>query len=344
MTHVVDISTLSIEQAWRDAENRAMRERDLRAVPVPAGREGVRASVSFQGYRGLLVPLQKGEPMAVQPALDPQGTGVIAAEVAEMHLSNAVSDGGVGPRFLHVWCRDHGADDAFAAFCELFCDRLGTSQASKALQDCCDEFRRLLADADVGGLGGVVGLVGELLLLEDLMKADPSSIRSWVGPGGGRHDFRNGAMAFEVKSNQRSEVSGRKIRITSIDQLDAPPQGRLYLHAVRLEEVKNGTVTVDALRERVEDLLRVHDLEFFHDRIGPARAKLASRHAFEVLARTTYEVTVDFPRLSADRLISGTLDSGVSGVSYEIDLGAVPHLVVATDAAIAAFLSGGRGG
>ena len=90
------------------------------------------------------------------------------------------------------------------------------------------------------------------MLLDVVRTRPPHRVECWVGPTGGRHDFRRGAIAVEVKTT-RAHTS-RQVTIHGEDQLDAPDGGALHLHFVRLEEVPSGGASVTSL---VDDLLTV---------------------------------------------------------------------------------------
>ena len=131
------------------------------------------------------------------------------------------------------------------------------------------------------------------------MLADEAKrVDSWVGPFGGRHDFRRGAVALEVKTT-RAHTS-RDVTIHGEDQLEAPEGGSLHLHFVRLEEVPSGG---DTVRSVVDDLLSVGAAT---DRLfealtaaGLPVSELAATDdvSFEVRERLTLPIDAQTPRI-----------------------------------------------
>jgi hypothetical protein len=171
----------------------------------------------------------------------------------------------------------------------------------------------------------VVGLMGEMLLLERLAAADPASAwEAWEGPHGGRHDFRRGSHAVEVKTTLRR--NGRFVQIHGAGQLEEPPGGNLHLVFVRLERVAAGNHSVAGVAERLtgfgiprdelHDIIRDHGIE--------AMDTDAARAGFEILEWLVYRVGSDFPRIVPASFAGGRIPDGVMTMSYTIDLTAPP--------------------
>ena len=164
--------------------------------------------------------------------------------------------------------------------------------------------------------------LGELLVLRDVVRADRSHrVDSWVGPFGGRHDFRRGAVALEVKIT-RSHTS-RDVTIHGEDQLDPPPNGSLHLHFVRLEEVPSGGESVATL---VDELLSggvVADRLFealAATGVPPAELSATGDVSFEVRERLTVPIDDQTPRIVPASFIGGAPPTGVLDLSYVISI------------------------
>lgn len=328
------ISAEQMKAAWMMVAAATERPDRIRAVPLPSKRKGLNATLTTEGHRGFLIVLDPSEQVAiVRPLL--QGGGALTAEIARFNQDDT------DLRALHIWCKDRLCDDAFAMFCELLADKLPDMGVGAALAKCHEEFERLLKGAGSIPLGTLIGAIGEMLILLDAAKLDPSAARIWSGPRGERHDFRNGNIALEVKTTLRSEGKTLKVRITDLDQLEIPSGGDLYLHAIKLEQTEGGALSVSGLFEELNNAL---DADGRRD-IVTLLATLGidpkcDRPQFSIMSRTTYQVSGDFPKLTASRLLSGGPDSGVSAISYDLNLEQARGFLVHEDRALSALVHG----
>ena len=99
-----------------------------------------------------------------------------------------------------------------------------------------------------------VGLVGELVVLRDLMSAgvpEDDAIEAWAGPDDGLHDFIIGTGGIEAKTTVAP--MGFIARIGNLDQLDDSLYKPLYVGAVRLGQSDTGK----SLPQIVDELLEV---------------------------------------------------------------------------------------
>ena len=139
----------------------------------------------------------------------------------------------------------------------------------------------------------LVGLYGELVVLEDLLRVHRASVKCWTGPFGGRHDFSGRRFALEVKSTL-TRVS-KTVHISGIEQLMPPASGsELGLMHLVLERAGAAGRTLGDLLEsitaltddpsRLADALRELGLQSWRE------ARDFKTHRFRVLSRTTYRV------------------------------------------------------
>jgi hypothetical protein len=185
------------------------------------------------------------------------------------------------------------------------------------------DFRELLS-ARSGGMAPyrtIVGLLGELLVLERLLSYSSDAVATWRGPHEQRHDFRHGSRAIEVKTSTRSDSS--RIAVSGLDQLAAPAGGSLLLVHVRLEPAARGTVSVGGLVDRI--LAKGGN----KDQLDAGLEKLGcsvpvpeewQESSFELEGLDLYLVEASFPRLVASDLVSQKLSAGVEGIEYRVDL------------------------
>lgn len=326
-----------LSNAWMLAGSRPLIGHQLRVAEIRHLVRPVSATVTSDGDYGILVPLNPGEHIRIGITLRTDATGALRAETAQF------SDGTSAVNALHVWCSDSQCQDAFASFAELFLDRLDVDGLEQVLSECHQEFRRLIGAIVPTALPVAIGLMGELLVLRDVVAKDPFAIRSWAGPRGERHDFRLGNAAIEVKATQRAESKTAKVRITDWDQLEVPEAGYLYLHAIRLERCAGGAFTVMRLVNEILSHLDSNGVHMFEDLLetfSPTATKIPDE--FSVLARSTYEVAAGFPRLVPSSLSLGRAPSGVSSVSYDLDLNQASDWEVPWDKALLDLVRGGR--
>ena len=250
----------SLKAAWTRLPQKSPGAGQLRVVALDAVRAGISACLSTDGLHGLVVSLTPAERALIPQELDAASGSTLAASLT--YFTDSAGEEG---RFLHVWCRDHTVDDAFDSFCVLLCQKLENQTVTKALSASTAEFRKLLAESESPD-SNVIGVIGELIFLRQLLRKDPGAIRAWAGPQGGRHDFRRGRNAVEVKTSLRSDVQGLTVTISAFDQLDVPADGRLILQVYQLEQVDNGDHSIATLSEDIRSNLEGDDDSLFVDR------------------------------------------------------------------------------
>jgi hypothetical protein len=295
-------------------------------VEVAAGE--VLIGVDNTGCRQLLVPLQAGEPFAD----DLSGGSVHLVRIAH---------GGVN--FLCAVCLSRDLDDVFSQFAyELLGSLSGEKNAAKIVLSELDRWRQLFSDAPRTLLSDpkIIGLLAELQMLESIVAKDPSRrIASWTGPNGSEHDFRSGAVAIEVKATGVRE--GRRVSISSVDQLQAPEGGSLHLAHSQYSPDSSGDSLPDAIDRVIAlnvlrtDLYKQLELVGYH--LGQREEYLEKR--FALIERRVYDVSdSSFPRITRSSFAIGDLPPGTLKLTYQVDLSnepPVPLSAVAVKALIA---------
>lgn len=174
-------------------------------------------------------------------------------------------------------------------------------------------------------LNAARGLFGELLelkkmILSDLDKAS-DKVKSWHRPAPANHDFDLINKTLEIKTISRSSTT---IKISTEFQLEALEGVPLFLKVYRIDHVEKSNI--DSLGEIYSDIMQLLSpeiaIEFqmkcaddeFNKYLGSDFNKLNFK--FNVLEEFEFHVDQDhFPRLKRNNL-----HSGVSKVSYRIDL------------------------
>lgn len=185
-----------------------------------------------------------------------------------------------------------------------------------ALNNWAELFRKRAA----GGLSReeVLGLVGELLVVEALIEGSRGSvdalIQGWRGPHGDARDIGFNGTRIEVKS-QRS-TSALKLRISSLAQLDDRGD-RVFVVLVRLSPSVSGRSLVElanSLRARLERFPMAS--AEFERKLETSGMTAETDHEHERLSqddRIVFSVTEQFPRL-----VPSNVPAGVAAVSYEV--------------------------
>jgi hypothetical protein len=150
----------------------------------------------------------------------------------ELRLAQIPDEG--GEERLEVAVSDAELFPYFVSFAETVVDaiHLHGTEAVSAIRTSMRLFRRLLRDVRLIPQERIVGLLGELWVLNRLIDArGHEALDSWTGPHGEAHDFRIGEAELEVKTTTRQR---RVHRIHGLDQLEPSVGAQLYLVSIQL--------------------------------------------------------------------------------------------------------------
>jgi hypothetical protein len=148
-------------------------------------------------------------------------------ELGGMRLSTMPDQSGP---FLVLSLEDSSRRDLFSTICADVVSAAARAVTAGALEQVLarlDAWRRFLRDRRDGlSRPETIGLIGELLVLEQLLVADPYGLATWQSPDDGLHDFESSGHALEVKAGLGPSSS---ITISALDQLDTTGLRRLDL-------------------------------------------------------------------------------------------------------------------
>jgi hypothetical protein len=327
-----------LEEAWRLAEStRPTAEQGIAMedlpLELPDGR--ARAGADSSGFRHLLVPVE--EDAAVDGLFD--GRSILLRRrplIVEGSLST----------FAALTCT---RGELFPEFSTLAADVLAAVEADprrplRAVRSVLTDWRELLRSLGGRGLdrNAVTGLYGELLLLEQIVRADPRRRTDcWRGADAARHDFQRGSTVAEAKTTAARR--GRTFMVHGVDQLQAPPETTLYLCWTRLEVAVDRGESLRALVDRLTGLIA--DVPEFTRKLQaidyrPQEPDDYTQPRFIQLESAAYRVEGDFPRLIPQSFAEGRLPTGIAAVSYEVDLGSRSPLSDDETAAVISELAG----
>lgn len=310
-----------LQSAWRALAD-AARSSGWRTIPVLTG--GPCALMAGRRYPGneeaIVVRFASGT--VPKTAQLPQGGGFNvtklespAQNAGEVWIALSRQAGGDADLFLTMVVdvvgalRELGKRGDVVVF-HAFLSRIGAWQAfMRGGRD-----RVLSAEAEAG-------LYGELEVLQALLDegiTPRNALDRWKGPLDGLHDFVCEPGALEVKASVASGVF--RVNVGSLDQLDNSLIQPLFLAAVRLTLMSNGTT----LSEKIERL----DQRFAGDSnaatifgdlllragfIAAVRDRYTRR--FGLVGIQTFLVTKNFPRLTRDGI-----SPAIRSARYEMDL------------------------
>lgn len=307
-----------LEEAWRLAES--TRPTDAQGIVMEdLGLElsggHVRAGADAAGFRHLLFPVDDNEP--VEGVLD--GKAIILRRRPLVVEDQPIT-------FAALTCT---RGELFPEFSTLAADILGgveqdSDQPLRVVRGVLADWRELLRSLGGRGLSrnGVTGLYGELLVLEEVVLADPRRRSDcWTGADAQRHDFQRGPVIVEAKTT--TVRRGRPCSIHGIDQLQTPPGADLYLRWTRLEAAVDRGDSLRTLVDRLSSLVSdVADFTRKLEGLGyrPQEPEDYAQPRFTQLDSAYYRVADTFPRLSVESFVGGRLPAGITGVSYELEL------------------------
>lgn len=302
--------------AWRTLEaGGGSNEFELATVrlPLDAGYGAVRVARGPGGEEQLLIPTESGRRL-------PES---ISSEAVGVRIVQYLIDGRPKP-FIEMRC---GASDLQAPFRALVDDvlrRLVDGLApERAVVEAILQFRDLLRQRRQYSIEELVGLFGELQLLNELLVVNPAAAVCWTGPLRQRHDFSSVSVCAEVKSTLRRD--GRQVHISSLEQLQPPTDDRpLVLFHTVLERSGAGGRSVSELLEQSTRLATdptVIDRALRELRVDDWRSNdRLSAERFSVLRVEAFWVDALFPRLDPMSFKAGHPPPGVLGVEYTLDL------------------------
>ena len=180
-----------------------------------------------------------------------------------------------------------------------------------------------------------LGLFGELWFLRRWMVSlNEQAVSRWQATHGARHDFQWPAASVEVKTSSGRSGEGPVHRISSLDQLEDPEQGELYLFSL---QVCDDALAVNSLPSLVEGLVEelqddLAALTLLNEKLAAYGYNPADAYAYQrplrVIGERLYRVADGFPRI-VRRTFPDGLPEGVGDVAYSLALAACGQWLVA---------------
>ncbi len=177
-----------------------------------------------------------------------------------------------------------------------------------------------------------LGLLGELLVLETLLKSNyPEAMVAWRGPYGEIHDFNFTNNFIEVKATTRS--FHRHI-INGIEQLETRNKQRLVLISFTATSTINVGINLSSKVKEICSMLidRPDIFELFNDGLAVAgfryeHSEVYERSQFNFKEGRVFHINEDFPRFTQSSL-SNPLSPRISEIRYLLDLEGLTYLLM----------------
>jgi Putative PD-(D/E)XK family member, (DUF4420) len=242
-----------------------------------------------------------------------------------------------GP-LLVLSLEDRDRIDLFTTVCA---DAISASEESdRALAvflDRLDAWRRFLRERSSGlSREETTGLIGELVVLGELLALDRAALGFWEAPGDGLHDFHREGHALEVKT---SIGPSSQVRISALDQLDILGLRRLDLLHVRLIESPDGTtlgtIVSDIMARLEEPSRRTFENALLRRGLMPDDTTARSNPRVEMRTIDAYHVGAAFPRLGRTNV-----PQAVSEAQYALDVRALASFSTSVSSVLEQFQNG----
>jgi hypothetical protein len=189
-------------------------------------------------------------------------------------------------------------------------------------------FRELISNFNLLGDEKVIGIWGELLVLELLLnKHGAKAVFFWKGPDKTVHDFRLEKIELEVKTTRNEE---RMHIISRLSQLDPSPEYRLYMCSLQVAESNANGLSLPECIEKITNKLKTHkdECNYFDNELKKEgyKATQAEYYTSKYYLRTKpklIEILESTPKINR-KLISDVFDkdgdSRIDDVHYRLDV------------------------
>lgn len=290
------------------------------------GSKGLRLGIDGAGGKHLLIP----DPGKFVP--DTRSRGVHLVERVLILDRRELS-------YADLSCADPALDMVFDRLAQDVVSLIEDSPA-KPLASCqhvLEQWRELLRRGTDLTEGTIVGLVGELHLLELLARRNASAaLDAWTGPRRTVHDFVRNDHALEVKST--ASVEGTSVKISGWDQLDPAEVASLHLAVVHCRP----SDSAPSLDERIQSLTDLGiPLQPLLSKVALTGYVFESRQPlptrYRVASTRVWEVAEGFPGLRRSSMNESSR-KGVSQLQYVLATDSAPSKL--SDEAMERFFDG----
>lgn len=289
---------------------------ELNTVKIPLGNPLV--TIDMQGNRHLLIPF----PSDIRPAEDKQSAGV--------HITvNEWGYEGKRSKYIDVIClKPHltGIFDMMLLDILMLLPK-EADHPDRVCKRVLNQWREFLTPEPkfAPDQSKLIGIWGELWMLKQLTQLTPKAVQTWVGPAGGRIDFSVGTIGLEVKTTLQRR--GITVTINGHEQLKPPENGNLFFAVLKIEETPiTGICINDLINQLIEIGVDRHQLltALMRNNLTLDAVSQTDDLRFHLHSWHLYHVNEQFPRITSDSFVGGSLPNGVLSINYQIDLSTQP--------------------
>lgn len=251
--------------------------------------------------------------------------------------------------YIHITAKSDAFGELFAVLATDVLDQWGRHNqygpAVEAVQRRLEHWRRFFQRTGEGLTREEhIGLYAELCFLEAILAAGiqpDDAVRGWQGPLGTNQDYLFGTAAVEVKATAGNNSDS--VRISSERQLDSVGLESLYLCHMAFDFRENTGRTLSGLVAMLSERLgAASQLALFNYEncllaagFSPMVSNPYDTYGFTERKRMCFQLREGFPRLT-----EYLLPSGVSEVSYALNLATCSAYQVQLGALIEAIING----
>jgi hypothetical protein len=279
------------------------------------------AAMDFEGCRHLLI---KVPPDVEAPPTKTRGLRVTVGRHQVQGTDPA--------QYLDLACLSPDATATFTAVAADIGASAGTAPPTERVSAVADALSRWqwFWGVEAGSLSEreALGLFAELWFLHRWAGSSGSAVEAWTASAGSRHDFQWPERSVEVKATSRRAQGAVMHRIEHLDQLSDPEQGRLFLFSLRVVRDQLARNTLPSLVDHIVRSLNGNPLglDDFSRKLGQRGYSPAHRRHHEVpyriLGEYLYTIELGFPRLTTATFAAEGLPSGITDLSYVLDMAA----------------------
>ena len=278
-------------------------------------------------------------------ALFPNKQGALSIPGNDLKLSNGFKvailelqdpKSGKPTSFLELCNMGNIDETLFGALLDELLKIIDTDSADliQQIKTLLEKWKDMLSlDAErVLSLNALVGLFGELLLLDYLINEKKSNVfENWVGPLGNRHDFEFDKCSIEVKSTTLK--NSNQIEVHGVHQLEAYPGKSVFILIVKLELDPHGT-SLPSLIEKISKSPLISNEKLFDKLLknGCKNEHLDSYQSlcFQVVEFHLVPVDGDFPQISAKDLLNIDPADRINQIQYSVNISGLASKIATT--------------
>lgn len=284
------------------------------------------------GYAQIISPLKNTDyPAWTVRFVDGYGVAVpYAGEDVNESFANArifstdniMVSPGVMQRSLVLITASSGIEHPFATLCsELIDPGIDGSARTAIISDPVawwKKWKELLGNKTVDAR--IYDVLGELCVLYVLLKSREDAV--WNGPDGASYDIETDSKFVEVKST----LSRNKRDITVSNQFQLDPPGKpLNLVLCIFEPTIKSGISINGILEKLDELgYNIGMINQKLSELGFEEGMSSRNQTFLLHEMLKYTVGSDFPRITPESFVGGVLPTGVTKITYTVDLSGMP--------------------